>query len=41
MGKLRLLRLSQAEAEGEIFIERAVEDLRERVEAGVARDDYR
>lgn len=41
MGKLRLLRLSQEEAEGEIFIERAVEDLRERVEAGVARDDYR
>jgi segregation and condensation protein A len=41
MGKLRLLRLSQLEAEGEIFIERAVEDLRERVEAGVARDDYR
>jgi segregation and condensation protein A len=41
MGKLRLLRLSQLEAEGEIFIERAVDDLRERVEAGVARDDYR
>jgi segregation and condensation protein A len=41
MGKLRLLRLSQLEAEGEIFIERAVEDLRERVEAGIARDDYR
>jgi segregation and condensation protein A len=41
MGKLRLLRLSQLEAEGEIFIERAVEDLRERVEQGVARDDYR
>lgn len=41
MGKLRLLRLSQLEAEGEIYIERAVEDLRERVEAGVARDDYR
>jgi segregation and condensation protein A len=41
MGKLRLLRLSQLEAEGEIFIERAVEDLRERVEQGIARDDYR
>jgi segregation and condensation protein A len=41
MGKLRLLRLSQLEAEGEIYIERAVDDLRERVEAGVARDDYR
>ena len=41
MGKLRLLRLSQAEAEAEIYIERAVEDLRERVEAGIARDDYR
>ena len=33
MGKLRLLRLSQLEAEGEIYIERAVDDLRERVEA--------
>lgn len=41
MGKLRLLRLSQLEAEGEIYIERAVDDLRERVEAGIARDDYR
>jgi len=41
MGKLRLLRLSQLESEGEIYIERAVEDLRERVEQGVARDDYR
>ena len=41
MGKLRLLRVSQLEAEGEIYIERAVEDLRERVEAGIARDDYR
>jgi segregation and condensation protein A len=41
MGKLRLLRLSQLEAEGEIYIERAVEDLRERVEQGIARDDYR
>jgi segregation and condensation protein A len=41
MGKLRLLRVSQLESEGEIYIERAVEDLRERVEAGVARDDYR
>jgi segregation and condensation protein A len=41
MGKLRLLRLSQLESEGEIYIERAVEDLRERVEAGIARDDYR
>lgn len=41
MGKLRLLRVSQLEAEGEIYIERAVEDLRERVEQGIARDDYR
>jgi segregation and condensation protein A len=42
MGKLRLLRLSQLESEGEIFIERAVEDLRVRMEAGVAGgDDYR
>jgi segregation and condensation protein A len=41
MGKLRLHRLSQLEAEGEIYIERAVEDLRERVEQGIARDDYR
>jgi segregation and condensation protein A len=41
MGKLRLLRLSQLEVEGEIYIERAVDDLRERVEAGIARDDYR
>ncbi len=41
MGKLRLLRVSQLETEGEIYIERAVEDLRERVEQGIARDDYR
>ena len=42
MGKLRLLRLSQLETEGEIFIERAVDDLRVRMEAGVAGgDDYR
>ena len=41
MGKLRLLRVSQLEAEGEIYIERAVEDLRERVVQGIARDDYR
>jgi len=42
MGKLRLLRLSQVESEGEIFIERAVDDLRVRMEAGVAGgDDYR
>lgn len=39
MGKLRLLRLSQLESEGEIFIERAGEDLRERMEQGVARSD--
>jgi segregation and condensation protein A len=39
MGKLRLLRLSQLEAEGEIFIERAGDDLRERMEQGVARSD--
>lgn len=42
MGKLRLLRLSQLESEGEIYIERAVDDLRMRMEAGVAGgDDYR
>lgn len=42
MGKLRLLRLSQLESEGEIYIERAVDDLRVRMEAGVAGgDDYR
>ena len=42
MGKLRLLRLSQLESEGEIYIERAVDDLRSRMEAGVAGgDDYR
>jgi segregation and condensation protein A len=42
MGKLRLLRLSQLESEGEIYIERAVDDLRLRMEAGVAGgDDYR
>jgi segregation and condensation protein A len=39
MGKLRLLRLSQLESEGEIFIERAGDDLRERMEQGVARSD--
>jgi len=39
MGKLRLLRLSQLESEGEIFIERSGEDLRERMEQGVARSD--
>ena len=39
MGKLRLLRLSQLESEGEIFIERAADDLRERMEQGVARSD--
>jgi segregation and condensation protein A len=41
MGKLQLLRLSQLESEGEIYIERAVDDLRQRVEQSVARDDYR
>lgn len=43
MGKLRLLRLSQLEPEGEIFIERSGDDLRERMEQGVARseNDYR
>jgi segregation and condensation protein A len=42
MGKLRLLRLSQLESEGEIFIERAGEDVRARMESAVAGgDDYR
>jgi segregation and condensation protein A len=40
MAKLRLVALSQHEDE-EIYIQRAVEDLRERMERGVARDDYR
>jgi segregation and condensation protein A len=43
MAKLRLIAISQREAEEEIFIERAAEDLRARVEASVARgdDEYR
>ena len=44
MAKLRLIALSQLEAEDEeIFIERATEDLRARMEHGVAArsDDYR
>ena len=42
MGKLRLISLSQGEEDEEIFIERARDDLRARVEAGLAKsDDYR
>ncbi|MBA3394509.1 MAG: segregation/condensation protein A [Deltaproteobacteria bacterium] len=43
MAKLRLIALTQPEPNEEIMIERAGEDLRARVEAGVARsgDDYR
>jgi len=42
MGKLRLIALSQPIPDEEIFIERAGEDLRARMEHGVARsDDYR
>jgi segregation and condensation protein A len=40
MAKLRLVALSQHEDE-EIYIQRAADDLRERMERGVARDDYR
>ncbi|MDQ3367612.1 MAG: segregation/condensation protein A [Myxococcota bacterium] len=43
MAKLRLIALTQPDTNEEIMIERAGEDLRARVEAGVARssDDYR
>jgi len=42
MGKLRLVALSQPITDEEIFIERAGDDLRSRMEHGVARsDDYR
>jgi segregation and condensation protein A len=42
MAKLRLIAVSQLEPEAEIYIERAAEDLRSRVEQTVARnDDYR
>jgi len=42
MAKLRLIAITQREAEEEITIERSSDDLRARVEAGVARsDDYR
>ncbi len=42
MAKLRLIQITQVEGDEEITIERAGEDLRARVEAGVARtDDYR
>jgi segregation and condensation protein A len=41
MAKLRLIALTQPEGGDEIMIERSGEDLRARVEAGVARDDYR
>jgi segregation and condensation protein A len=40
MAKLRLVALAQQEDE-EIFIQRAADDLRERMERGIARDDYR
>lgn len=42
MAKLRLISVSQAEGDEEIYIERASDDLRSRVEQTVARsDDYR
>ncbi len=41
MAKLRLISLTQPEGGDEIMIERSGDDLRARVEAGVARDDYR
>ena len=41
MAKLRLIGLSQPVDDDEIYIERARDDLRARVEATVARDDYR
>jgi chromatin segregation and condensation protein Rec8/ScpA/Scc1 (kleisin family) len=42
MAKLRLIALSQPVTDEEIIIERAGEDLRARMEHGVARsDDYR
>ncbi len=41
MAKLRLIALSQPVLDDEIFIERASEDLRARMEQGIARDDYR
>ena len=42
MAKLRLIALSQPDGDAEILIERAGEDLRNRMELGVARsDDYR
>jgi segregation and condensation protein A len=42
MAKLRLIGISQPEAEAEIMISRAGEDLRARMEQGIARsDDYR
>jgi segregation and condensation protein A len=42
MAKLRLIMIAQADTNEEIFIERAGEDLRARMEHGVARsDDYR
>jgi segregation and condensation protein A len=41
MAKLRLIGLAQTEGDEEIYIERSGDDLRARVEAGIARDDYR
>ena len=43
MAKLRLIAVSQADADEEIYISRAAEDLRQRMEQGIARsdDEYR
>ena len=42
MAKLRLIAISQLEIDGEIYLERAGDDLRARMEQGLARsDDYR
>jgi segregation and condensation protein A len=41
MAKLRLVAISQPDGDDEIFIARAADDLRARVEQSIARDDYR
>ena len=41
MAKLRLVALAQDEGDTEIMISRSVDDLRERVAVGIAKDDYR
>ena len=41
MAKLRLVALAQDEGDDEIMISRSVDDLRERVAVGIAKDDYR